>query len=265
MSSTPEARKLEEAEFHDRLRGIYETDPELYARFTSNQKFYSVVHESEAFYFEWLRANATGKKVLDFGSGHGWHTTATAQFAEHVTGIDISPEGVKIGTEYAEENGLSHKVDFMVMDAEALTFPPRSFDVVTVRGVLHHMDLDAALKQINRVLTPDGKAIFLEALSNNPLIHAYRKRTPHLRTAWESEHILRYEDTQRMRKWFKHVEVRTFHLAVLAAVPLRTTPVFNAARAALDAVDRGLLRLPGVQRWGWMGCFLVSDPIQDAA
>lgn len=262
MPSTPEARKLEEAEFHDRLRAIYETDPELYAKYTSNQKFYSVVHESETFYFKWLRANATGKKVLDFGSGHGWHTTATAQFAAHVTGIDISPEGIKIGQEYAESQGLSHKVDFMVMDAEALTFPPHSFDVVTVRGVLHHMDLDAALKQINRVLVPKGKAIFLEALANNPLIHAYRKRTPHLRTAWEADHILRFEDSKKMRKYFQHVEVRTFHLAVLAAVPLRTSRVFNPVRNALDAVDRVILRVPGLERQGWMGCFVLSDPIQ---
>ena len=34
--SSSEPRKLEEAEFHDKLRGLYEKDPERYAYYTSN-------------------------------------------------------------------------------------------------------------------------------------------------------------------------------------------------------------------------------------
>jgi ubiquinone/menaquinone biosynthesis C-methylase UbiE len=261
MTPDSEARKLEEAEFHDKLRGLYETDPDRYGYFTSNKKFYAVVSASDDFYFKWLHENATGKRVLDFGCGSGFHSIQTAQFAGHVTGIDISPEAIRLAQEQAEAAGLSAKTTFTVMDAEALTFEPASFDVVSVRGVLHHMDLDAALGQIQRVLAPGGKAIFLEALANNPIIHAYRKRTPHLRTAWETEHILRFEDAAKMRKYFKRVDVRSFHLAVLAAVPLRNTPVFGAVRATLGAVDKVILRVPGIDRQGWMACFLLSDPI----
>jgi ubiquinone/menaquinone biosynthesis C-methylase UbiE len=257
----PEQRKVEEAEFHDKLRGLYEKDPERYAYFTSNKKFYAIVRASDEFYFRWLRANATGKRVLDFGCGSGFHSLEVARFAGHVTGIDISPEAVRLAEEQAEAAGLSGRATFRVMDAEALELEPASFDVVCVRGVLHHMDLELALGQIHRVLVPGGKAIFLEALANNPVIHAYRRRTPHLRTAWEAEHILRYEDSARMRKFFKTVDVRTFHLAALAAVPLRGTPVFEPVRAALDAVDSVILRVPGVRAQGWMACFLLSDPI----
>ena len=64
-----------------------------------------------------------------------------------------------------------------------------------------------------------------------------------------------------MRKQFKTVDVRTFHLAALAAVPLRDTPVFGAARAALDALDGVILRIPGLRAQGWMACFLLSDPL----
>jgi ubiquinone/menaquinone biosynthesis C-methylase UbiE len=261
MGSEPEARKVEEAEFHDKLRGLYETDPERYGYYTSNKKFYSVVRSSNEFYFKWLRENATGKRLLDFGCGSGLHTIQIARFAGHVTGIDISPEAVRLAQEKAEAAGLTSKTTFTVMDAEALEFGPGSFDVVSVSGVLHHMDLDAALNQIRRVLVPGGKAIFLEALSNNPIIHAYRRRTPHLRTAWETEHILRFEDSEKMRKYFKHVDVRAFHLAVLAAVPLRKTAAFEPARKALDAVDSVILRVPGIRRQGWMACFLLTDPI----
>jgi ubiquinone/menaquinone biosynthesis C-methylase UbiE len=261
MTPEPEARKVEEAEFHDKLRGLYETDPEQYGYFTSNKKFYSVVRSSDDFYYKWLRDNATGKKVLDFGCGSGLSSIESARFAGHVTGIDISPEAVRLAQEHAEAAGVAGKTTFAVMDAEALEFASGSFDVVSVRGVLHHMDLDAALGQIRRVLAPGGKAIFLEALANNPIIHAYRRRTPHLRTAWETEHILRYEDSVKMRKYFQQVEVRSFHLAVLAAVPLRNTPAFEPARKVLDAVDGAILRVPGLRRQGWMACFLLSDPI----
>jgi hypothetical protein len=126
------------------------------------------------------------------------------------------------------------------------------------------MDLGLALAQIRKVLAPDGKAIFLEALANNPFIQAYRKRTPHLRTAWETEHILRFEDTEKMRVHFNKVEVQTFHLAVLAAVPLRKTPLFKPARAILERLDRTALRVPRLKKQGWMACFMLSEPIQQA-
>lgn len=261
MSSSADQRKHEEAEFHDKLRGLYEKDPKQYAYFTSNKKFYAVVQSSNAFYMDWLRRNATGKRVLDFGSGNGLNTLDIARFAGHVTGIDISPESVEVAQENARKAGLAGKATFTVMDGENMTFRAASFDVVSVAGVLHHMDLEAALKNIRRVLSADGKAIFLEALANNPIIHAYRRRTPQLRTAWETEHILRYEDAERMRRFFKNVEVRSFHLAVLAAVPLRNTPVFGAARAALDVVDSAILRIPGLRAQSWMAAFLLSNPL----
>ena len=264
MSTTPDARKAEEAEFHDKLRGLYQTDPKLYGYYTSNEKFYSVVRSSDDFYYEWLRKNATGKRILDFGCGAGVASVELARFAEHVTGIDISSEAVRIASDHAKSLGFESRTTFAVMDAENLTFEPGSFDVVSVRGVLHHMDLGLALAQIRKVLAPDGKAIFLEALANNPIIHAYRKRTPHLRTAWETQHILRFEDTAKMRAHFNKVEVRTFHLAVLAAVPLRKTPLFKPARAVLERLDRAALRLPGLQKQGWMACFMLSEPVQQA-
>ena len=263
MSEPDGQRKSEEAEFHDRLRSLYETDPEQYAHYTSNKKFYAIVRASNAFFMEWLKRNATGKRVLDFGCGSGTISVEVAGFASHVTGIDISSESVKLSQDRAAAAGLTPKTTFVVMDAENLQFPAGSFDVVCVAGVLHHMDVRVALGQIRKVLTPDGKAIFLEALADNPVIHAYRRRTPHLRTAWETEHILHASDARLMRDFFKDVDVRYFHLASLAAVPLRSTRAFGPVRSVLDAVDSAILRVPGLQRMAWMACFLLEDPIPE--
>ena len=255
-----EARKDEEAEFHDRLRTLYDTDPERYRYYTSNNKFYTVARASDRYYYHWMRRNATGKRVLDYGCGNGLHTVEIARFAEHATGIDISADSIKISEENAARAGLTGKTTFLVMDAENLDFEPATFDVVSVRGVLHHMDLDAALGQIRKVLKPDGKAIFLEAMANNPIIHAYRLRTPQLRTAWETQHILRYEDSAKMKRYFNRVELRGFHLTAIAAVPFRNTPVFRPLLTVLDGVDRVLLSVPGIKQMCWIGCFQLSEP-----
>jgi ubiquinone/menaquinone biosynthesis C-methylase UbiE len=255
-----EARKEQEAEFHDRLRSLYDTDPERYRYYTSNNKFYSVAVASDRFYYKWMRRYATGKRVLDFGSGNGIHSVEVARFADHVTGIDISAESVEISQEKARQAGLADKTTFLVMDAENLEFEPATFDVVSVRGVLHHMDLDAALGQIRKVLKPDGRAIFLEAMANNPIIHAYRMRTPQLRTAWEAQHILRYEDAAKMRRYFGRVELRGFHLTAIVAVPFRNTPVFRPLLTVLDGIDRAVLSVPGLKQLCWIGCFQLSEP-----
>ena len=51
----------------------------------------------------------------------------------------------------------------MVCDAEKLPFPDNHFDVVTVAFGLRNMThKDAALKEMNRVLKPNGKLLVLE-------------------------------------------------------------------------------------------------------
>lgn len=254
------SRKREEKDLHDLLRGLDKSDPERYAYYMSNRKFYSVDGASQRYFYGWLAENAAGKQVLDYGSGAGHDTVFLGGVAKHVVGIDISPVSVERSIGRAAEAGVVDKVEVLVMDAENMSFPDDSFDVVCVNGVLHHLDLDRALGEIARVLRPGGSAIFREATADNPLIHAYRKRTPHLRTAWETEHLLTGSSAGVMRKYFGDVSVRFFHLAVLAAVPFRNTRVFEPLVAVLDAVDQVALSIPGVRRAAWIACFTVANP-----
>ena len=50
-----------------------------------------------------------------------------------------------------------------------LAFPEASCDVVFGVSVLHHLELDTALREIRRVLKPHGVMIFAEPLDINPL------------------------------------------------------------------------------------------------
>lgn len=255
------ARKDEERAFHDALRGVDRTDPRL----TANKKYYDIGRSNHDYAMRRLARACRGRRVLDYCCGDGESSLrAAASGATEVVGIDISPVSVMDARRKAEARGLSDRVRFEVMDAEAMTFPDSSFDVAIVGGVLHHLDLDAAYRELARVLAADGVALCGEALRHNALIQWYRRWTPHLRTAWETEHILGRRDILRARRHFEVVRVdRCFHLATLAAVPFRHTPAFPAVLSALERLDGVLLRLPGIRWQAWQAMFTLARPRRD--
>ena len=63
-------------------------------------------------------------------------------------------------------------VDLMQMDAQTLTFPDDSFDAVVATFVYCSVpDPVMGLREINRVLRPDGEVVFLEHMyPENPLL-----------------------------------------------------------------------------------------------
>src|SRR5205807_1094253 len=95
-------------------------------------------------------------------------------------------------TQRAEAAGLADRVDFLVDDAHATTFPDDSFDLIVGVAILHHLDLEVALREIRRVLRPGGRAVFLEPLWHNPLLRLGRRLTPSARTP--DEHPLTVQD-----------------------------------------------------------------------
>lgn len=86
--------------------------------------------------------------ILDLGCGAGKNMEALRQFGT-VWGIDTSKEAVY----YCKKRGLKH---VSIGKAEATTFPPHSFDVVTLFDVLEHTDDAKTLKEIYRILKPNG-------------------------------------------------------------------------------------------------------------
>ncbi len=227
----------------------------------SNMKFYSITNKSEEFQYKWLKERcAPSVKVLDFGCGNGENGIYAAQCGAEVIGIDISPEGVANASLNAKQAGVGEHCRFEVMDGENMTFSDNSFDLAVEYGVLHHVDLDKAMIELNHVLKPDGEMICVEALRHNPLIHWYRKKTPQLRTQWEVEHILGVESLTIAGKYFHNVDVKFFHLAVLAAVPFRKTRFFKPMRSFLNKVDSMLLRHEIIGKYGWIMIFTMRKP-----
>ena len=214
-------------------------DKEKFDYYFSNMKYYAVVVKSEDYKHSWLERHcAPGKKILDFACGNGENGIYAASMGADCTGIDISPEGVANSTKNAERMGVADRCKFVAMDGENMTFEDNTFDLGVEYGALHHVELDKALSELARVLKPNGEMICVEALRHNPLIHWYRRRTPHLRTEWEVNHILGVESLDIMRKYFDKVEVKFFHLTALALVPLRKTFLFRPLLPILNFLDK---------------------------
>ncbi|MBN1992358.1 MAG: methyltransferase domain-containing protein [Anaerolineae bacterium] len=258
-----EKRKLEEIEFHNKIRDMaLKEDQESYQYYWSNRKFYSITRKSIQFYENWLIERGQDKKVLDYCCGDGDTSITLAKQGFQVVGIDISNVSIENCRQRAIQEGLADQTTFYVMDAEKMEFDSDDFDLIICNGVLHHLDLNCAFPELARVLKPEGEIICIEPLAYNPFIQLYRKRTPHLRTEWEAEHILTLEDLDLAQKFFGQVEVKFFHLATLAAVPFRNMPWFDTLLSWLEAIDEIILKLPLIQMQAWQMIFTLSQPGQ---
>src|SRR3989344_5937651 len=202
-----EERKLKEVEFHSFVRGEdVAADPQKYAYYHSNRKFYEVGRRSYRFQENWLKERCNGKKALVLGCGEGAESFFLAKNGTNVVGIDIADGAVETAKKKAIEQGLQDKTEFLVMDAEKLEFLDNTFDIITASGMIHHIDFAKVLPEILRVLKKDGQMICVEPLKYNPIFQWYRRSTPHLRTEWEAEHILGAKEIYMPKKYFKKIE-----------------------------------------------------------
>lgn len=253
-------RKQVEAEFHDKVRrGVQDNDPN-FRGFVSRRKFYSITRKSVNFFYNFISSHCKDKKVLDYCCGEGDVAFFAAKNGGNVVGIDISPESIKIAENGAKERGLSDKAKFEVMDAENLSFEANSFDLIICGGVLHHLDIEKAYKELARVLKVDGQIICAEPLIHNPLFQLYRRLTPNIRTEWELDHILKRSQINLANKYFDRVEKNFFHLFSLLAVPFRKTFLFKPLLAVLELFDSAVFVLPGIKWWAWQIVFILSNP-----
>jgi len=276
-----EDRKLKEIEHSDRRRSIvraheYKTDADPkqlddqyvdkekeFEQHFSNMKFYSISRSSFAHRDALLFENMKGAVALDYCCGNGEIAIEMAKRgASKVLGIDISPVAIKNARELAKLAGVGDICEFKVMDAEHTAFADGTFDIIHEYGALHHLDLPAAFTELSRILKPTGKLICTEALRHNPLIHWYRKRTPHLRTDWEVAHILGFPEIKSGQKYFAALNLRAFHLAALAAVPFRKAFFFEPLLGLLNIMDRVLLSIPLVCQMAWVAVIEYSRPIR---
>ncbi len=117
--------------------------------------------------------NEMPMNILDVACGTGDFTIEIAQKAEkgsRVTGIDLSEGMMKIGREKIAKAGV--EAEMVQGDCESLPYDEGTFDRISVGfGVRNFEHLEIGLKEMCKVLKPDGKLVILElSVPSNRLI-----------------------------------------------------------------------------------------------
>jgi 2-polyprenyl-3-methyl-5-hydroxy-6-metoxy-1,4-benzoquinol methylase len=114
-----------------------------------------------------------GMAVLELGCGTGSFTRELARSGAEIVAIDVSPELLEI----ANADTSAPNVQYQIQNAYALRYPEGIFDSVVGSSVLHHLEIEDAIRDIYRVLKPEGTIYFTEPNMLNPQI-AIQKNIP---------------------------------------------------------------------------------------
>ena len=124
-----------------------------------------------AYWYLWERlrtdASLSGSRVLVIGCGAGEDALLFARLGAQVSAFDISPDMLALAIGNAERAGLT--IDFAVSASEKLDYPDASFDVIFVRDVLHHVDIEPTMRELQRVAAPGCRFIMSEIYSHSVL------------------------------------------------------------------------------------------------
>jgi ubiquinone/menaquinone biosynthesis C-methylase UbiE len=108
----------------------------------------------------------SGGKVLDVGTDDGDFIKVLMKTLKDYgtfTGVDISDEEL----DKARERFNDNPAEFMVMNAESMTFDDHQFDTVCMSYTIHHLEnIDTVLAEMYRVLKPGGHFIIQEMYSD---------------------------------------------------------------------------------------------------
>jgi len=216
--------------------------------------------------------NLRGKKVLEVGCGPGGQIPLFAHAGARVWAFDLVPEVVEVARRTCRVSGIEDRVELSVSSVEDMSYADEMFDVVVGFGVLHHVNIPLAARQVYRVLKPGGVAVFSEPLGSNWILEWARKHVPYPRKEQHGTDVpLTAEDVATFAASFRSHEVQPFYfLSMIEQVTgwkvpgermrdndtafLRRHPVvaraYRRTMLSLHRADAALLRaFPGLGRY----------------
>jgi len=103
--------------------------------------------------------------ALDVACGSGAFVLALATRVRFARGIDLTEEMLRQARAFQLERQIAN-VCFDCGEAEQLPYPDATFDLVTCQCSLHHMPKpQLALKEMVRVMKPEGRLVVIDALA----------------------------------------------------------------------------------------------------
>lgn len=113
---------------------------------------------------------------LDIGCGTGWAIGQTARLIDNkgsFYGIDLSQAMIEKAEENFKEYSNFH---FIRANAESIPFDDNFFDIIICTNSFHHyLHPDRAMKEIFRLLKPDGKTYILDPAADSWIMNVVDK------------------------------------------------------------------------------------------
>lgn len=243
MNEDLQQRVQREKQAYD-VDNVYEKSAKLQSRFSHVFSCKNTLR-AEQYYKTIISSAARGGAVLDYGCYNGWLCPQLiACGAKKIIGIDISEKGIA----EARKN-YGNVAEFHVMDAHLMSFADETFDLVVGRSILHHLDWEIALKEIHRVLKPNGIVLFMEPLGDNPGAKLIRYLTPKARTTDEmpiSRHQIALANSFFGKEHHLFFNLVSVPAGMLSSYLLRRPD--NLLMAAADRIDE-LVCKSAVRYW----------------
>ena len=230
-----------ERDFHDNL---HKGEGERF-----ENRFYKALGNMFIDFDQEIQNDCKNKNILDYGCGIGLNTEKYLKYLpKKITGVDISEISLQKARKRVKlyEN---QKVEFKQDNCENLSLENESFELVYGTGVLHHLKLDLAIKEIARVLKKDGKIIFVEPLGTNPIINLYRWMTPKARS--QDEHPFNEKDFAFMRNHFKDLKIKYYGFLTLIFYPFYGNQSSSKFFNLLSNFDQYLFKSRFLRKFAW--------------
>ena len=210
---------------------------------------YTFAQSSKSLFSKMLTNIGSGDKVLEIGCGVSSINKSIVDMGAVVTVIDLSEQAILINKRNTPND--VNNINYLVMDAENLEFDDDSFDLIYGSGILHHLRIEKAIVEINRVLKKGGKALFYEPLGHNVFINIFRFITPSFRS--EDEHPLLKEDLILIKNKFPKTRFHYFYLLSLILVPFNKIKILMRLVNLIERVDKSLNKLfPFLNKYNWI-------------
>jgi ubiquinone/menaquinone biosynthesis C-methylase UbiE len=151
-------------------------------------------------------------RVLDVGSAQGRALIALARLGHQPAGVEPWVTAVEISRELGRQEGV--ELEVKPGRAEALPYDDARFDLVLAMSAMEHLeDLDASLREIQRVIRPGGIFWFNSAstrsfrqneISRFPLFSRYPDPVKRRIMLWAKRnrpHLVGYTDAPAVNWW----------------------------------------------------------------